>query len=57
MLIDEVRFDKSVNTMYVAEKLVGTCEHLKKENVGTRKNWKKQPVFGFITHAHQIQMD
>ena len=47
MLIDGVRLDKSVNTVYEAEKLVGTCENLKKDNVGTRKNWKKQPVFGF----------
>ena len=38
--VDGVRLDKSVNrlnTVHVAEKLVGTHEILKKENVGTRK--------------------
>ena len=58
--VDGVRLDKSVNrlnTVHVAEKLVRTRENLNKENVGTCKNWKKQPIFGFITHAHQIQMD
>ena len=58
--VDGVRLDKSVNRLnivHVAEKLVGTRENMNKENVGTHKNWKKQPIFGFITHAHQIQMD
>ena len=36
--VDGIRLDKSVNTVHIAEKLVGTRENLKKENVGTHKN-------------------
>ena len=39
--VDGVSLDKSVNrlnTVHVAEKLIGTRENLNKENIGTRKN-------------------